>query len=130
MIRHMRHGSPPRLMALQSILSPNRRESLPTPSAGVRMTRSAGPDRPDAYFIPSSKKASPSGAAITDEVRSAAPISVLIITLPCLLCWFLSVVSGSAFRSQDHGTKCRAREFEYFYKKQAERVSKKCCPEL
>jgi hypothetical protein len=24
-------------MALQSILSPNRRESLPTPSAGVRM---------------------------------------------------------------------------------------------
>src|SRR3954471_21926832 len=38
MIRHMRHGSPPRLMALQSILSPNRRESLPTPSAGVRMT--------------------------------------------------------------------------------------------
>src|SRR4051812_16545422 len=37
MIRHMRHGSPPRLMALQSILSPNRRESLPTPSGGVRM---------------------------------------------------------------------------------------------
>jgi uncharacterized protein YecA (UPF0149 family) len=33
----MRHGSPPRLMALQSILSPNRRESLPTPSAGVRI---------------------------------------------------------------------------------------------
>src|SRR3954447_15292073 len=39
MIGHMRHGSPPRLLALQSILSPNRRESLPTPSAGVRMTR-------------------------------------------------------------------------------------------
>ena len=39
MIRHMRHGSPPRLMALQSILSPNRRESLPTPSAGVRIIR-------------------------------------------------------------------------------------------
>src|SRR5215207_3701215 len=38
MIRHMRHGSPPRLMALQSFLSPNRRASLPTPSAGVRMT--------------------------------------------------------------------------------------------
>src|SRR5215207_5430473 len=38
MIRHMRHGSPPRLLALQSILSPNRRESLPTPSAGVRMS--------------------------------------------------------------------------------------------
>src|SRR3954452_16758223 len=38
MIRHMRHGSPPRLMALQSILSPNRRESLPAPSAGVRIT--------------------------------------------------------------------------------------------
>ena len=39
MIGHMRHGSPPRLMVLQSILSPNRRESLPTPSAGDRMTR-------------------------------------------------------------------------------------------
>ena len=38
MIRHMRHGSPPRLIALQSILSPNRRESLPTPSAGVCIT--------------------------------------------------------------------------------------------
>src|SRR4051794_6108433 len=38
MIRHMRHGSPPRLKAFQSIPSPNRRESLPTPSAGVRMT--------------------------------------------------------------------------------------------
>src|SRR5215207_4601435 len=35
MIRHMRHGSPPRLMVLQSILSPNRGESLPTPSAGA-----------------------------------------------------------------------------------------------
>src|SRR4051812_50092282 len=40
MIRHMRHGSPPRLMALQSILSPNRRESLPAPPAGVRITPS------------------------------------------------------------------------------------------
>src|SRR3954468_4916743 len=39
MIRHMRHGSPPRLMALQSILSLNRRESLPTPSAGDRIRR-------------------------------------------------------------------------------------------
>src|SRR6185369_15510793 len=38
MIGHMRHGSPPRLLALQSILSPNRRESLPTPSAGDRIT--------------------------------------------------------------------------------------------
>src|SRR3954466_4768948 len=38
MIGHMRHGSPPRLMAFQSILSPNRRESLPTPLAGVRIT--------------------------------------------------------------------------------------------
>src|SRR3954469_23864613 len=37
MIGHMRHGSPPRLLVLQSILSPNRRESLPTPSAGDRM---------------------------------------------------------------------------------------------
>src|SRR4051812_25779484 len=42
MIRHMRHGSPPRLMALQSILSPNRRESLPTPSAGVRIRSRIG----------------------------------------------------------------------------------------
>src|SRR4051812_10054335 len=41
MIRHMRHGSPPRLKAFQSIPSPNRRESLPTPSAGVRMTAAA-----------------------------------------------------------------------------------------
>src|SRR5688572_4307286 len=41
MIRHMRHGSPPRLMALQLILSPNRRESLPAPSAGDRMTHQA-----------------------------------------------------------------------------------------
>src|SRR5215217_5462504 len=39
MIRHMRHGSPPRLMALQSILRPNRRESLPAPSAGNRMSQ-------------------------------------------------------------------------------------------
>ena len=38
MIRHTRHGSSPRLLVLQSILSPNRRESLPTPSAGVRMS--------------------------------------------------------------------------------------------
>src|SRR4051812_43862201 len=43
MIRHMRHGSPPRLMALQSILSPNRRESLPTPSAGVRIIHRESP---------------------------------------------------------------------------------------
>src|SRR5215204_5170340 len=40
MIGHMRHGSPPRLLALQSIFSPNRRESLPTPSAGDRITAS------------------------------------------------------------------------------------------
>src|SRR4051794_20940667 len=37
MIGHMRHGSPPRLLVLQSILSPSRRESLPTPSAGDRI---------------------------------------------------------------------------------------------
>src|SRR3954447_4771692 len=43
MIRHMRHGSPPRLMALQSILNPTRRESLPTPSAGVRRPRPTSP---------------------------------------------------------------------------------------
>src|SRR3954471_14226864 len=49
MIRHMRHGSPPRLMALQSILSPNRRESLPTPSAGVRMIAAARPEISDAH---------------------------------------------------------------------------------
>src|SRR3954470_8577337 len=45
MIRHMRHGSPPRLLALQSILSPNRRESLPAPSAGVRMIPLVGASR-------------------------------------------------------------------------------------
>src|SRR5215217_3077891 len=39
MIRHMRHGSPPRLMAPQPTLSPNRRESLATPSAGDRISR-------------------------------------------------------------------------------------------
>src|SRR5215204_7428710 len=37
MICPMRHGSPPQLMALQSIRSPNRRESLPAPSAGNRI---------------------------------------------------------------------------------------------
>jgi hypothetical protein len=46
MIGHMRHGSPPRLMVLQSILSPNRGESLPTPSAGVRITPSGPPASP------------------------------------------------------------------------------------
>src|SRR5689334_5019415 len=46
MIGHMRHGSPPRLLALQSIRSPNRRESLPTPSARGRMiTSGIGLDR-------------------------------------------------------------------------------------
>src|ERR687886_714820 len=38
MIRHMRHGSPPRLMAPQPIRVPERRESHPTPSAGNRIT--------------------------------------------------------------------------------------------
>src|SRR3954447_14777894 len=51
MIRHMRHGSPPRLMALQSILSPNRRESLPTPSAGVRMTSRTDSEFGSTLFI-------------------------------------------------------------------------------
>ena len=37
MIRYMRHGWPPRLMAPQSICVPERRESLPTPSPGYRM---------------------------------------------------------------------------------------------
>src|SRR5215211_7879938 len=37
MIRHMRHGSSPELMAPQPILGSNRRESLATPSAGDRM---------------------------------------------------------------------------------------------
>src|SRR3954447_24076139 len=50
MIRHMRHGSPPRLTALQSILSPNRRESLPTPSAGVRITPNLPSDK-KAYHL-------------------------------------------------------------------------------
>src|SRR3954463_9541495 len=47
MIRHMRHGSPPRLLAFQSILSPNRRESLPTPSAGGRITQAPHVGRDD-----------------------------------------------------------------------------------
>src|SRR5215207_3583609 len=38
MIRHMRHGSSPGLMAPQPILGSNRRESLATPSAGDRIT--------------------------------------------------------------------------------------------
>src|SRR3954469_11400223 len=41
MIRHMRHGSSPRLMTPQPIRGPNRREALATPSAGDRMTRAA-----------------------------------------------------------------------------------------
>src|SRR3954453_11237650 len=41
MIRHMRHGSPPRLMALRSIRSLNGRESLPAPSPGDRITHPA-----------------------------------------------------------------------------------------
>src|SRR5690348_1197341 len=49
MIGHMRHGSPPRLLALQSILSPNPRESLPTPSAGVRIRDFDG-SGPQSYF--------------------------------------------------------------------------------
>src|SRR3954467_6959804 len=52
MIGHMRHGSSPRLMALQSILSPNRRESLPTPSAGVRITGPARVLREDRSLHP------------------------------------------------------------------------------
>src|SRR3954470_2463919 len=42
MIRHMRHGSSPRLMTPQPIRGPNRREALATPSAGDRMS-SPGP---------------------------------------------------------------------------------------
>src|SRR5215212_5179082 len=38
MIRHMRHGSSPGLMAPQPILGSNRRESLAIPSAGDRIT--------------------------------------------------------------------------------------------
>src|SRR5215210_7755261 len=60
MIRHMRHGSPPRLMALQSILSPNRRESLPTPSAGVRMIRGF---HSVSLLL---RKAAPTGVILTD----------------------------------------------------------------
>src|SRR3954454_4719503 len=40
MIRHMRHGSSPRLMTPQPIRGPNRREALATPSAGDRLSRS------------------------------------------------------------------------------------------
>src|SRR3954447_18619760 len=42
MIRHMRHGAPPRLMAPQSIGSTDLQESHPTPSAGNRLV-SHGP---------------------------------------------------------------------------------------
>jgi hypothetical protein len=38
MIGPMRHGSPPRLMAPQSIRSADLRESSPTPSPGNRIT--------------------------------------------------------------------------------------------
>src|SRR5215217_5084083 len=38
MIRHMRHGSPPRLMAPKPIWQPNVLESYATPSAGDRIT--------------------------------------------------------------------------------------------
>ena len=38
MIGHMRHGSPPRLMAPQSIRSADLREANPTPSPGNRIT--------------------------------------------------------------------------------------------
>src|SRR4051812_50041608 len=51
MIGHMRHGSPPRLLVLQSILSPNRRESLPTPSAGVRITDEAPEEKGDLFTM-------------------------------------------------------------------------------
>jgi hypothetical protein len=47
-------------------------------------------------------------AGIVSEVRSAAPISALIKTLPCLLYLFLSIVLGSVSRSQDHGAKYMA----------------------
>src|SRR3954453_17128364 len=63
MIRHMRHGSPPRLLPLQSILSPNRRESLPTPSPGVRITcsTSAATTAPPASIEPPGPKPSKPG---------------------------------------------------------------------
>src|SRR5215204_9563 len=57
MIRYMRHGSPPRLMALQSILSPNPRKSLPTPSAGVRMSLTMTPPADLSTVFPSEKDA-------------------------------------------------------------------------
>src|SRR5689334_17158844 len=63
MIGHLRHGSPPRLLALPSILSPNRRESLPTPSAGVRMTGCFIPQtgmNEDNATYPSTRTISPS----------------------------------------------------------------------
>src|SRR5215204_4326072 len=57
MIRHMRHGSPPRLMVLQSIRSPNPRKSLPTPSAGVRMSLTMTPPTDLSSLSPSEKDA-------------------------------------------------------------------------
>src|SRR4051794_6384664 len=74
MICHMRHGSPPRLMALQSILSPNRRESLPTPSAGVRMTPDMDIDAAvDELGLPLVVKASDGSFSIgVQKARTAA----------------------------------------------------------
>src|SRR3954453_13903652 len=73
MIGHMRHGSPPRLMALQSILSPNRRESLPAPSAGVRITslsaRADAPSPPAPLMPPSPKVQPPSPTALHKNVQ-------------------------------------------------------------
>src|SRR4051812_8398215 len=42
MIHHMRHGSPPRLMAPQAIDGCTLRKSHPAPSAGNRMSRISG----------------------------------------------------------------------------------------
>src|SRR5215203_2175628 len=72
MIRHMRHGSPPRLMALQSILRPNRRESLPAPSAGNRITPAFQPGGHMAHRRASPKVEGKSGRRKLAQAASAS----------------------------------------------------------
>src|SRR3954466_3142522 len=89
MIRHMRHGSPPRLTALQSILSPNRRESLTTPSPGVRMT---GPIRtPEVFGLDS-----PTGANVEDVALGLRAFKVVTAEGAALGLWALGLIADAA----------------------------------
>jgi hypothetical protein len=66
MIRHMRHGSSPGLMAPQPILRPNRRESLATPSAGDRIIGHGDPP----VSLTQRKALPPRGGVANDGVGS------------------------------------------------------------